>query len=75
MNQVVSLYEFGTVERAFSPAGQTNCFQGQAYNPYGIEIPFQFDGRDRTISCYALTGEKQNYEEKIWITVKNGELH
>jgi hypothetical protein len=55
-------------------ACQVNCFAGEAHSPYGIEIPFQFDGRDRTMSGYALTGEKQNYEEKIWITVKNDEL-
>jgi hypothetical protein len=87
LNQAVILYEFGTVERAFSPACQTNCFQGEAYmhwdpcgsltamtdasgslvasfaydkaysrkinehNPYGIEIPFQFDGRDATMTA------------------------
>jgi hypothetical protein len=41
LNQTVSLYEFGTVERAFSPACQTNCFQGEAsaaYDPCGNMI-------------------------------------
>ena len=64
LNQTVSLCEFGTTEKAFSPAGQVNCFQGEAYNPYGIEIPFQFDGRDRTISCYVLTGEQTEFRGK-----------
>jgi hypothetical protein len=41
LNQVVSLYEFGITEEAFSPACQTNCFQGEAsavYDPCGNMI-------------------------------------
>jgi len=41
LNQTVSLYEFGAVERAFSLACQTNCFQGEAlaaYDPCGNMI-------------------------------------
>jgi hypothetical protein len=51
LNQTVCLYEFGTAERASSPSCQVNCFTGEAYNPYGVEIPFQFDGRDGTITA------------------------
>jgi len=41
LNQTVSLCEFGTVERSFSLACQTNCFQGEAlaaYDPCGNMI-------------------------------------
>jgi hypothetical protein len=41
LNQAVSLYEFGSVERLLSPACQTNCFQGEAsaaYDPCGNMI-------------------------------------
>jgi hypothetical protein len=51
LNQTVCLYEFGTAERASSPSCQVNCFTGEAYNPYGVEIPFQFDGQDGTMTA------------------------
>jgi hypothetical protein len=34
LNQTVSLCEFGSVERAFSPAYQTYCFAGEAFVAY-----------------------------------------
>ena len=41
MNQAVSLYEFGAVDRSFFSTCQTNCFQGEAlaaYDPCGNMI-------------------------------------
>ncbi len=51
MNQAVCLYEFGTSKSISFPACQTNCFTGKGYGLYEIDIPFQFDGRDGTMTA------------------------
>jgi hypothetical protein len=48
---MVKLCEFGVVDRSFFSTCQTNFLTGEAYNPYGIDIPFQFDKRDGTMTA------------------------
>jgi hypothetical protein len=51
LNQVTRLYEFSTAEKAPFADCQVNFFTGKGHNLYGIDIPFQFDGRDGTMTA------------------------
>ncbi|HPJ12036.1 MAG TPA: hypothetical protein PLE09_04620 [Caldisericia bacterium] len=51
MDQTVRLCDFDTSKSTSFPACQVNCFTGKGYNPYGIDIPFQSDGRDGTMTA------------------------
>ncbi len=51
MDQTVRLCDFDTVERKIFTSCQVNCFTGKGHNLYGIDIPFQFDERDDTMTA------------------------
>jgi hypothetical protein len=36
---------------SYQSTSQTNCITGKGHNLYGIDIPFQFDGRDGTMTA------------------------
>ncbi|HPJ13150.1 MAG TPA: hypothetical protein PLV00_07175 [Caldisericia bacterium] len=51
MDQTVHQCDFDTVERKIFTSCQINCFIGKDYCLYGIDIPFQFDGQDGTMTA------------------------